>query len=146
METSIELTKEHLRVYELEQQLKQLPQAPMPVEHDFIPGVYARTMYLLAGTVLTGEIHRTESFFLMRSGLLAVTVDGGEKLLGPGELLKSTPGSKRAGLAFTDCVLTEFFHNPEELREEKDIRGYFCIPEPKNLVELMEKNRLEAGK
>jgi len=146
MKNEITLTKEHLRVYALEQELKQLPQAPMPVEHDFIPGVYARTMYLLAGTCLTGEIHRMESFFLMRSGILAVTVDGGQKLLGPGEMLKSTPGSKRAGLAFTDCVLTEFMHNLEGLTDPDEIKNYYTIPEPENMIEHLDKNRLEAGK
>lgn len=146
MSNEINLTKEHIRVYELEQQIKNLPQAPMPTVNDFIPGVYARTMYLLAGTCLTGEIHSTESFFVMRSGLLAVTTDGGEKLLGPGDMLKSSPGSKRAGLAFTDCVLTEFFHNPEELRDETDIRKFFSIPEPENVLEILENNRLEAGR
>ena len=144
MENAITLTKEHLRVYALEKKIKELPRAPMPTVHDFIPGVYARTMYLMAGTCLTGEIHRTESFFLMRSGILAVTVDGGEKLLGPGDMLKSIPGSKRAGLAFTDCVLTEFFHNPEGLTDPDDILEYYSIPEPENVLEMLEKNRLEA--
>lgn len=107
----------------------------MPVEHDFIPGVYARTMYLMKGTVLTGATHKQESFFVMRSGLLAVTTDSGERLLGPGEMLKSSSGSKRAGLAFTDVVLTEFMHNPDNLTDEADIWELYAEEPMPNLLE-----------
>lgn len=122
-------------VFELEANIKQCKPAPMPVEHDFIPGVYARTMYLLKGTVLTGATHKQESFFVLRSGLLAVTTDSGEKLLGPGEMLKSPPGSKRAGLAFTDVVLTEFMHNPDNLTSETDIWELYAEDPMPNLLE-----------
>lgn len=123
------------KVMDLEAEIKQCYQAPMPVEHDFIPGVYARTMYLLKGTVLTGATHKQESFFVLRSGLLAVTTDFGEKLLGPGEMLKSSAGSKRAGLAFTDVVLTEFMHNPDNLTSEADIWELYAEDPMPNLLE-----------
>ena len=68
---------DHLPIYRLEGALLQFPQVDMPVQHEFCAGLYARTMHIPAGTVLTGAVHREESFFLVRKGDLMVSAGDG---------------------------------------------------------------------
>jgi len=79
---------EHLPIYHLEAELLKLPQVDMPVDHDFCNGLYARTMHIPAGTILTGAVHREESFFLVRKGELIVSTDNGPRTLRPGVPLR----------------------------------------------------------
>jgi hypothetical protein len=108
----------------LEGEILQLPQVNMPVDHDFCAmGLYARTMHIPAGTVLTGAIHREESFFLVRKGELIVSTDAGPKPLGAGDMSISTIGTKRAGIALTDVEVTTFHANPNNEQEPQKLVG-----------------------
>lgn len=118
---------EHAPIYRLEAELLKLPQVDMPVEHAFCSGLYARTLHIPAGTALTGAVHRAECFFVLRSGVLAVTTDNGVKTLNAGDMLVSPAGTKRAGVALADCVVTTFHANPEELRDEADIWAHYTM-------------------
>ena len=120
----------HLPIYILEAQLLKLPQVEMPVEHSFCAGLYARTMHIPAGTVLTGAVHREESFFLVRKGDLIVSTDNGPRTLGPGDMSVSKVGTKRAGIALTDVEVTTFHANPTNEQEPQALWDLFTIPAP----------------
>lgn len=120
----------HRPVYRLEAELLKLPQVDMPVEHEFCSGLYARTMHIPAGTVLTGAVHRHACFFVLRSGVLAVTTDNGVKTLHAGEMLNSPAGTKRAGVAMADCVVTTFHANPTDEQDPQALWDLFTAPAP----------------
>lgn len=124
------LTQEHLPIYRLEAELLKLPQVDMPVEHAFCNGLYARTMHIPAGTVLTGAIHREESFFLVRKGELIVSTDNGPRTLGPGDMSISKIGTKRAGIALTEVEVTTFHANPSNEHDPQALWNLFTIPAP----------------
>ena len=130
-------------VFALEKHILEQPQIDIKAltEHDFCHGVYARTMRLPAFTALTGAIHSQENFFVMRIGAMLVTTDDAVKQIGPGEMFVTKAGSKRAGFTLTDCVLTTFHANPDELREEAEILDAYILDPPEWILEYLETAR-----
>ena len=104
-----EVTRE--AILELEREILACPQAEIPVSHEFCNGLYARTIRIPAGVVLTGAIHKEESFFIVRSGQILLTTDTGVIHAGPGFMSVTRPGQKRAGLALTECEVVNIMVN-----------------------------------
>ena len=136
---------EHLPIYRLEAELLKLPQVDMPVDHDFCNGLYARTMHIPAGTILTGAVHREESFFLVRKGELIVSTDDGPLTLRSGEMSVSKIGTKRAGITLTDVEVTTFHANPTNEQEPQVLWDLFTIPAPAPALETAHKAQLEES-
>lgn len=124
-----------LSILRWEETARKLPQAECPITNDFCHGLYARTMDIPAGTLLTGAIHKDESFFVVRAGEIILTTPDGPVRVGPGYMGITKAGSKRAGLALTDVVFTTFHANPEEVRDEKEIWENFTLPPPQDVLE-----------
>ena len=122
--------QEHAPIYRLEAQLLALPQVEMPVEHHHCAGLYARTMHIPAGTVLTGAVHRHECFFVVRQGLLYVTTDNGVRKLKAGDMFVTPAGTKRAGVAMSECVVTTFHANPTGETDPQALWDLFVVPAP----------------
>lgn len=143
--TDIELTEHLALVFALERHVQEMPdQIDLEeiTDHDFCTGLYARTMRLPAFTVLTGAIHKEECFFVVRIGTLLVTTPDGPIQLNPGDMFKTYPGTKRAGFCLTDCVVTTFHANPEELRDEATIWDHYTVEPPKSLLDFLETMKL----
>ena len=139
------LTDEKLAVFELERINAQLPQLPMVTEHEFCSGVYARTLHIPAGALVTGAIHKDESFFVLREGRLLVSSGSPATEVNAGFMAITQPGEKRIVIAVSNCVVTTFHANPQELREPEEIWEHYTIEPPANLLEMLEKRKLEAS-
>lgn len=74
--------------------------------HTFGPGFYARTVRIPAGCAVVGKIHATEHVFILSEGRLALASEEGRRVVEAPFQCISTPGVKRAGVALTDCVVT----------------------------------------
>lgn len=120
----------HFPIYRLEAELLKLPQVDMPVTHAFCAGLYARTMHIPAGTILTGAVHKEESFFLVRKGELIVSTDSGPQTIRQGDMSVSKIGTKRAGITLTDVEVTTFHANPTNEQEPQALWDLFTIPAP----------------
>lgn len=131
----------HLPIYRLEAELLKLPQVDMPVTHAFCAGLYARTMHIPAGTILTGAVHKEESFFLVRKGELIVSTDSGPQTIRQGDMSVSKIGTKRAGITLTDVEVTTFHANPTNEQEPQALWDLFTIPAP--AIELAKTAHLE---
>lgn len=92
------------KVVELESAMRSMPQVELRTNHYFAEGMYVREMFLPAGTVLVGKVHKREHIFMLTHGSLRVTVDDGVKDLIAPVVLIGKPGTKRAGVALEDCV------------------------------------------
>lgn len=84
------------------------PQIETPTTHYFSPGIYAREMFIPAGTVLTGAVHKTKHLVRFE-GDITVLTDGGIKRLTGRHTFVSKPGAKRVGYAHADTWCTGFF-------------------------------------
>ena len=133
----------HIPVYRIEQYLKTLPQVEMPVDHQFCHGLYARSITIPAGVMLTGAVHKDECFFVVRSGSILITTDDEPIKADAGFMAVSKAGSKRIGLALTETTVTTFHSNPEELRDPDEIWDKMTIPPPDNVLEILTKDELE---
>ena len=96
----------------LENEILRHPQVELPLTHDFIDGVYARSMFIRAGTVLTGAVHAFDCFSVIRYGDLIIYTEDGMKEVHAGDMIPSVAGVKRAGYAQTDTLITGFMANP----------------------------------
>ena len=80
--------------------------------HYFSPGLYAREVFIPAGTVLTGATHKTEHLVLF-AGDITVWHEGAMVRLTGHHTRVSTPGAKRVGFAHADTYCTAFFATDE---------------------------------
>ena len=141
--SEIGIEPKHLPIYRIEQYLLSLPQVEIPVDHQFVNGLYARSVTIPAGVILTGAVHKDECFFLVRTGRILITTDGEPIEANAGFMAASKAGSKRLGLALEDTTVTTFHANPQELREPDDLWDYITVPAPDNLLEILAKKELE---
>lgn len=100
------------KITELEKAIQSVPldqQVSFENLHNFCPGMYARTVFMPAGTVLTSKIHKTQHFFVVSKGSCTVSNSHGERELISAPYLGVTmPGTKRALLIHEDCIWTTF--------------------------------------
>lgn len=77
-----------------------------PVQHHFAPGMYSREIFIPAGTVIIGKIHRHAHVNIISLGSCYVlTEDGPVEMQAPYTFV-SKPGTKRVVHALTDVVWT----------------------------------------
>ncbi len=119
---------DYAAMFRLEEAIKTLPPVEVPTGHAFCTGLYARTVFIPAGTLLTGAIHKDECFFLVRSGAILITTDGEPIKAEAGFMAITKAGAKRAGLALTDTCVTTFHANPGELRDPGELWDAFTVP------------------
>lgn len=114
------------KLFEFEQALQALPadcQLKFENLHDFADGVYARSLYLPAGTLCTGKIHKSRHFFVVMQGRCTVVDSNGvrKEIVAP-YLGVTEPGVKRAVHVHEDMIWTSFHRtdskNPEDIERE----------------------------
>ena len=95
------------KLYALQKSCADLPDVEMPLQHTFAPGVYVRTIFIPAGSVIVGKIHKHRHANVLSQGHVTVLTESGglEDLHGPLTMV-SEPGTKRAVYAHTDTVWT----------------------------------------
>lgn len=95
------------KLYTLQASVGALPEVDMPLQHVFAPGAYARTIFIPAGSVIVGKIHKHQHLNILSMGHVTVYTEGGgeEDLRGPLTMV-SPPGTKRAVFAHADTVWT----------------------------------------
>jgi hypothetical protein len=96
------------QIERLEAYILQMPQVETPTSHYFAPGLYAREMFIPAGTVLTGAVHKTEHMAQFTGDITVWTEDGMKRLTGRHTFV-SKAGAKRVGYAHADTWCTGFF-------------------------------------
>lgn len=95
-------------------------------QHHFAPGVYVRELFIPAGTVLTGKIHRCELMNILVSGTIRVTTDDGVKELTGPQIFNSQAETKKAGFAVTDTIWLNV--HPTNLTDLEEIEEVFIAP------------------
>ena len=111
------------KVLAFEDELAKLPQIEAKLDHLFSGGMYARTIYLPAGTLITGKVHKQDGIdVLMKGSMRVMSDDGTLKIVTAPMVMASKKGVKRAGLALTDVewVSTHTTHTttPEAAEDE----------------------------
>lgn len=84
-----------------------------PITHHFAPGLYARQIFMPAGTCIVGKIHKHAHINNISKGRVLVTTEFGREEFSAPHQFVSLPGTKRAVLVLEDCIWTTY-HPTEE--------------------------------
>lgn len=136
-----------------------LPVIDLPLIHRFTPGVYAREIFMPAGTLLTSKVHNTEHFYVVLSGMARVGLPGQPtQTLTAGHVGVTKPGTRRLLYILEDCRWITFHPlsaEEERLRlagltdaemvgaVEERIIAKHLLPDGTNVFELYQERLLE---
>ena len=113
----------------LEEELSEFDQVELPLLHDFMGGIYIRTVMMPKGSLVIGRRHRYKTCNFLLSGELSLYMsDDGpvERFEGP-HLFESDANVKKMLYMHTDCVFSTF--HPSSETEVKELEKIFIIPE-----------------
>jgi len=139
-------TSVRAQLYALQEAAAHLPEVEMPLQHVHAPGLYARTIFIPAGTFVVGKIHKHRHLNILSQGEVHVLTESGgvEYLRGPLTMV-SDPGTKRALLALTDVTWTTIHlvqsTDLEEIENEVIAKTYdeyeqFVLAEQQQRIEV----------
>lgn len=99
----------------LESAMLDMPDEQVEIEttHHFAPGLYAREIFIPAGTALVGKIHKTHHINVVARGHITVVTEEGTRELFAPSVFVAAPGTKRAGFAHEDTVWITFHPSTE---------------------------------
>ena len=125
---SKEITKDRANILALEAAMRQLngydPEGKniCRITHYFAPGVYAREMWMPAGCLITGKIHKTEHLNMLSQGKVSVSNKGESITMTAPYTFVSPVGTKRAIYAHEDSTWTTIHAtdlvDPDEIEAE----------------------------
>lgn len=132
------------QIENLQNELLKMPQADIVTKHNFLPGIYERTIIIPAWTVLTGAEHKTGYTVRLEKGTIAVNVDDTVKILTAPLTFESKPGAQRVGRVFDEEVIwTDVYDNPDNCQDLEILeQRLFVVPEC-GLQETRVKKQLE---
>ena len=107
------------KIMQIEEVIRCLPcQMELQPTHYFSKGIYARELFIPAGVILTGKIHKTEHINIISQGDISVlTEEGIQRIRAPFTMVVK-PGIKRVGFTHEDTVWTTI-HATEETDLDK---------------------------
>lgn len=125
--------------------MKEQPQVELKVINHFSYGVYARELYIPAGVMLTGEIHKYENLNILSKGTMRVTVNNKIEEVSAPFTTVSPPGTKRIAYALTDCIWTTI-HGTFD-RNIENIKSFFIAASEIEWLEFcgQSQKQLELG-
>jgi hypothetical protein len=101
-------------IFRREAELAELPQVECRIDHHFAPGLYSREMYVPAGCMMTGAIHKFEHLSMFLEGRMLVPDEYGNTVEIVAPIVEvAKPGIKRIGYSLED-VRWITVHNTEE--------------------------------
>lgn len=83
-----------------------LPDPEMPLWHAFAPGAYARTIFIPAGTLVVGKIHKHAHLNILIRGRVSVATEEGPLELEAPRVMTSKAGTKRVVYAHEPVLWT----------------------------------------
>lgn len=118
----------------LQSELVKLPQYEPKTKHYFAKGMYLRTIFSPAGSVIVGKVHKTEHFYAVLSGRVRVTTDDGVIELdatknGP-QILTCPVGTKRAVYVIEDAWRMNVHLNPGDEKELEKLESELIEDDP----------------
>lgn len=96
---------DHSKIRRLEAILLRAPQVDMQTTHALSGGVYARTVFIPAGTVVTGATHKKDHICII-DGDVETILDGQPQRITGRVVINGTKGVKRAVYAHDDTLWT----------------------------------------
>lgn len=110
MNANIELLNNHVpdkeQIGHLQEELSKFEQIEPITEHYFSNGMYCRKMFMPAGMLVVGKVHKQDHFFICTKGEIVAWTENGMKNMVCGDIIESKLGTKRVIYAVTDSIIT----------------------------------------
>jgi len=114
-------------IYKLQDIIKDMPQVTGETRHHFSDGMYARELFIPAGTVVVGALHKSQHLYMVVKGKCKVSSQYETVEIEAPYIGETISGTKRVIYAETDCVWIGFF--PTQLTDIDEIEAAFIEPE-----------------
>jgi len=114
-------------IYKLQDIIKDMPQVTGETRHHFSDGMYARELFIPAGTVVVGALHKSQHLYMVVKGKCKVSSQYETVKIEAPYIGETIPGTKRVIYAETDCVWIGFF--PTQLTDIDEIEAALIKPE-----------------
>jgi hypothetical protein len=121
MEARVVAKRQKDQLAHLQSELLKLPQYEPTTNHHFANGMYLRTVWSPAGSVIVGKVHKTEHFYAVISGRVRVTTEHGVREFnatrdGP-QILTCPIGTQRAVYVIEDAWRMNVHRNPDNITD-----------------------------
>ena len=93
------------------------------VVHYFSDGVCVREMHAPAGSLILGAAHKTNHIIMLIQGKMQIGIDGDSRFFEAPCTFEALAGSRKIGLAYTDCIVSNIF--PTNSRDIEEIEEMF---------------------
>ncbi len=129
-----EMTPELIRnsILGLEKAMQGLPsENKMALEtmHTFSDGLYVRTVFMKAGSLITGKIHKKEHVVIVSQGQAQiVSEDAGSKFICSPMIFVSPPLVKRLLFIQQDMIFTTVHKNLTNTRDTEELERELMLP------------------
>lgn len=95
------------RIRALEDTMLQLPQQAIEIRHQFVGGMYARSMLAPAGSIIVGEIYKKAHYVVLALGEVSVVTETeGERFFRAPAMWAAPAGDKRVIRVLADTLWT----------------------------------------
>jgi hypothetical protein len=101
----------------LAEEMLAMPQVECPLAHFFAPGVYIREIFMPKGTMVIGQVHKTEHFNIILEGRARVIIDGEVHELSAPCTFVSKAGCSKVLNVLEDCRWQTVHLNPDNLTD-----------------------------
>lgn len=118
------------KVIDLAALVAQAPQIDLRTTHMLCNEIYARTVFMPAGTIAIGCIHKSDHIIMQVCGDTTITTDEGVTRLTGWHMFPVKAGAKRALYMHEDTIWVGFHHTTKKTVAE--IEADLCA-EPENL-------------
>lgn len=107
----------------------EFPRLDCPLVHRFVPGIYAREIFMPKGTFAVGKIHLMAHLSVILGDIsFASTAEGLRRVTGC-ETFECAAGIKRAVYAHEDTWWTTFHPNPTDERDLAKLEALLIAPD-----------------
>ena len=88
-----------------------------PVTHRFQPGVYLREIFMPAGAVVVGNVHRAHHQNIVLTGMADVEIEGERRVIKGGDVFESHAGARKFLKIIEDMRFITLHENPDNERD-----------------------------
>ena len=94
-----------------------------PTKHYFSSGICIREMEMPKGSLLVGHKHKTDHITMLIKGSMQIRIGEESKIIHAPYTFEALAGSRKIGLAYTDCVVSNIF--PTDSTDIEEIEREF---------------------
>ena len=118
-----------LRISKVKAEMAKLPQVEQPLKHEFLPGLYLRTIVNPKDSIVGTKIHREANVStILRGKLHCITEDGLETLMAPCQFI-TKPGTERILYAIEETEFSTVHPNPTDTQDLDELEARIIAPD-----------------